>query len=148
MGLVPKYYLHRHIIDISFELSLTCGINVNYHKSVRHPIPTRKNTEHPGNFQNKPVSSAFSWVFGCILFLAKLKRKGKPFLEGPKRGATLWGYPQEHLVVIREEKVSPFLKFEIIHFLLCFLLDLLTNKLCKTGNSMINLWIDSRTYQK
>ena len=85
----------------------------------------------------------------CTLwFLAKLKRKGRPFLECPKKGATLWDYPQEHLVVIREEKISPFVKFEIILHLLCFLLHLLTNKLCRTWSSMINLWIDSRTYQK
>ena len=85
----------------------------------------------------------------CILcFLTKLKGKGRPFLEGPKKGATLWDYPQEHMVVIREEKISPFVKFEVILHLLCFLLHLLTDKLCKAWSSMINLWIDSRTYQK
>ena len=50
--------------------------------------------------------------------------------------------------VIRNEKVSPFVKFEIILPLLCFLLDPLTNKHCRTWSSMINLWIDSRTCQK
>ena len=47
---------HRH----SFELSLTCGFNVNYYKSVHYPIPARENSGHPGNFQNKPVTSAFN----------------------------------------------------------------------------------------
>ena len=47
-------------IDISFELSLAWGVNVNYYKSVHHPISTRENREHPGNFQNKSVSSAFN----------------------------------------------------------------------------------------
>ena len=28
---------------------------VNYYKSAHHPIPTRENREHPGNFQNKSV---------------------------------------------------------------------------------------------
>ena len=46
-------------IDLSHELSLPCGGNVNYCKSVHHPIPTRENREHPRNFQNKSVSSAF-----------------------------------------------------------------------------------------
>ena len=96
--------------------------------------------EHPGNFQNKSVSSAFNWVSRYILFLAKLK--------STRREATLQDYPQEHLVVIRDEKVSPFVKFEIILPLLCFLLDPLTNKHCRTWSSMINLWIDSRTCQK
>ena len=44
----------------SIDLSLTCEINVNYYKSVHHSIPTCENREHPGNFQNKSVSSAFN----------------------------------------------------------------------------------------
>ena len=122
--------------------------NVNYYKSVHHPIPTRENRKHPRNFQNKSASSAFNWVPWYILFLAKLKGRGRPFLVGPSRGATLWNYLQEHLVVIRDEKVSPFVKFEKILPLLCFLLDPLTNKHCRTWSSMINLWIDYKTYQK
>ena len=106
------------------------------------------NRKHPGNFQNKLVSSPFNWVSRYILFLAKLKRRRRAFFEGARRGITLWDYPQEHLVVIRDEKVSPFVKFEIILPLLCFLLDPLTNKHCRIWSSMINLWIDSRTYQK
>ena len=35
-----------------------------------------------------------------------------------------------HLVDIKHEKVCPFVKFEIILLLLCFLLDPLTNKHC------------------
>ena len=77
--------------------------------------------------------------------LCKLKRRGKPLLDGAKRGAALWYYPQEHLVVIRDEKVSRFVKFERIILLLCFLLDL-TNKHCRTWSSMINLWIYSWKY--
>ena len=34
--------------------------NVNYYKRVHPPIPTRENREHPGNFQNKSVNSAFN----------------------------------------------------------------------------------------
>ena len=143
-----KAFLEWKNIDLSYELSLTCGGNVNYYKSVHHPIPTRENREHPGNFQNKSVSSAFNWVSRYILFLTKLKGRARSFLEGSREGATLWDYPQEHLVVIRDEKVSPFVKFEKILPLLCFLLDPLTNKHCRTWSSMINLWIDSRTYQK
>ena len=55
---------------------------------------------------------------------------------------------QEQLVVIRDEKVCPFVKFEMILPLPCFLLDSRTNKHCRTWISMINLWIDSRAYQK
>ena len=140
-----KAFLEWKSIDLSYELSLTCGVNVNYYKSVHHPIPTRENRKHPGNFQNKSVNSAFNWVCRYILFLAKLKGRGRPFLEGPRRGVTLWDYTQEHLVVIKYEKVSSFVKFEIILPLLCFLLDSLTNKHCRTWSSMTNLWIESRT---
>ena len=37
-------------IDLFYELSLTCGVNTNYYKSVHHAIPTRENGERPGNF--------------------------------------------------------------------------------------------------
>ena len=55
-----KALLEWKSIDLSYELSLTCWGNVNYYKSVHHPIPTRENKENPGSFQNKSVSSAFS----------------------------------------------------------------------------------------
>ena len=41
-------------------LSIKGGPNVNYHKSAHHPFPIQGNKEHPGNFQNKSVSSPFS----------------------------------------------------------------------------------------
>ena len=55
-----KAFLKWKIRDLSHELSLTCGGNVNCYKSVRQPICTRENREHPGNFQNKSVCSAFN----------------------------------------------------------------------------------------
>ena len=71
--------------------------NVNYYKSVHHPIPTRENREYLGNFQNKSVSSAFNWVSRYILFLAKLKRRRRPFLKSARRTITLWDYPPRAL---------------------------------------------------
>ena len=55
-----KVFLEWKSIDLRYELSLTCGGNVKYYKSVHYHIPTRQNKEHPGNFQNKSVSSAFN----------------------------------------------------------------------------------------
>ena len=135
---------------ISIDLSLTFGGNAKYYKSVHHPIPNSAcgNKEHPESFQNKLVNSPlieFSDIFSSC---ANWRGKKSPFWKGAKKGTTLWDYSQEHLVVIRDEKVFPFLKLEIILPLLCFLLDLLTNKYCRTWISMINLWKDSRTYQK
>ena len=123
--------------------------NVDYYKSTHHPIPTQDNREHPNNFLNKSVNYPFNLVSRYILFLSKLKGRGRPFLMGARRGTALWDYPKEYLlVVIRDEKVSPFVKFETILPVLCFLLDHFTNKHCRTWSSMINLWIDSRTCQK
>ena len=55
-----KVLLEWKSIDLSHELSLTYWGNVNYYKSVHQPIPSRENREHPGNFQNKSVSSDFN----------------------------------------------------------------------------------------
>ena len=55
-----KAFLEWKSIDVFYELSLTCGVNVNCYKSIHHPIPTRKNRRYTGNFQNKSVSSAFN----------------------------------------------------------------------------------------
>ena len=58
-----KSFLERKNIDLhgmSLCLLTACEGNVNYHKSVHQPIPTRENREHTGNFQSESVSSAFS----------------------------------------------------------------------------------------
>ena len=55
-----KAFLECKSINLSSKLSLTCGDNFNYSKSVHHPIPTRGSREHPGNFQNRSVSSPFN----------------------------------------------------------------------------------------
>ena len=55
-----KAFLEWKSIDLSYKLSLTCGSIVNYYKSVHHPIAALGNREHPGNFQNKSVSSTFN----------------------------------------------------------------------------------------
>ena len=55
-----KAFLEWKWIDLSSKLSVTYGGNADYYKSVRHPIPTCENGEHPGNFQNKSVSSPFN----------------------------------------------------------------------------------------
>ena len=129
------------------KYNLKCGSNVNYHKSVHYPIPTGGNREHTGNFWSKSVSSTIE----CPgIFSSWPNWRGEEGLFGRRKkvGGTLWDYRQEHLVVIRDEKISPFVKPEIILLLLWLLLDTLTNKDCRTWSSMINLWIDSRNCQK
>ena len=48
-----KVSLEWKSIDVSYALSITYGDTVNYYN-----ILTRENREHPGNFQNKSVSSS------------------------------------------------------------------------------------------
>ena len=128
--------------------SLTCWGNVNYYKSVHHPIPTLPDgigntqavfrTNQYGLFSVECQGMFYSWP----------QRRGEEGffrrVQEGRRGATLWDYLQEHLVAIRDET----LKVEIILPLLCFLLDALTYKDCRTWISMINFWIDSKTCQK
>ena len=62
-------------IDLSYELSFTCGGNINYYKSVHHPIPTHENREHPGNLILKVYSP-----------LGQTEGERKVFLGGCKKG--------------------------------------------------------------
>ena len=72
-------FLEWKDIDLYSKLSLTCGGNVNYNKSIHHPTATHGNREHPGKFENKSVNSPFSLVSRYILFLAKLKERSRSF---------------------------------------------------------------------
>ena len=53
---IRKAFLEWKSIELYFKLSL----NVNCYKSVHHPFTIRGNREHPGNFENKSVSSPFN----------------------------------------------------------------------------------------
>ena len=59
-GLFWSPFFEWKSIDLSYELSLTCVVNINYFKSVHHPIPIRENRNHRGSFQNKSISFAFN----------------------------------------------------------------------------------------
>ena len=106
-------------IDLSSKLSLTCGKNVNYYKSVHHPIPTRRNREHYGNFKNKSVRSLFTRY---ISFLTKLKKRGRPFLQDARRGRDCEITLKSTWLSLEMKKSSLLWKFEIILPVL-FLLD-------------------------
>ena len=70
-----------------------------------------------------------------------LKGRGL-FRKGARRRTTLQDY---HLVDIRDEKVSPFVNFEIILPLLVFL-DPLTNKHCMQGMEFYDKPVDRFQY--
>ena len=137
-------------IDLSSKLFLTCRGNFKHYKSVQNLIPTLPvgigNTQAISK-QIRKLSFHLSVQKLCSL-LGQSEEVRKVFLAGCKKGATLWGYPREQVVVISDEKVSPFAKLEIFLPFLCFLLDALTNKHWRASSSMINLWIDPRTCQK
>ena len=102
----------------------------------------------PWEFLKQISKLPFQLNFPIYSLLAQTEGEGKAFFGRVQEGGTTLQDPQEHLVHIRDEKVSSFVKFEIILPLLCFLLDHLTNKHCRTWSYMIALWIDSRTFQK
>ena len=101
----------------------------------------------PWQFSKQISKLSFQLSFQIYSLLSQTEGERKAFFGGCKRDHIV-RLSKEHLVVMRNEKVSPFVKFEIILPLLCFLSDPLTNKHCKTWSSMINLWIDSRTCKK
>ena len=134
-----KAFLEWKSIDLSYELYLTCGGNVNYCKSVHHPIPTRENREHPISKEISKLSIECPGIF---------------FSWSNSRGeeGLFWrvqeGGPQGEITPESTWLSLLFVKFEIILPFPCFLLDPLTNKHGRTWSSIINLWIYSRTYQK
>ena len=118
--------------------------------SVHHPIPTLP----MGTGNTLAIFKTSQWTFLSIefpdIFSSCPNWRGMKglFWKGARRGTTLRDYHQENLVDIRNEKVSPFVKFEIILPLLFFSLNPLTNKHFRTWSYLINLWIDSRICQK
>ena len=89
------------------------GVMFNYYKSVYHPIPTLfVDQGTPWQFSKQISKLYFQLIFQIYYFLVQTKGERR-FLEGVRRGTTLQNYPQEYLVDIRDEKVSPFVKFEI-----------------------------------
>ena len=129
---------------------LHVGGNVNYQLKKclsSYSYSACRNREQLGNFQNKSVSSPFSWVHRYILVFPTWRGEEGLFW-GVKEGHPHCEITPKSLVVIRDENVSFFVKIEIILPFLCFLLDLLINRHCRTWGSMINLRIDSRTCQK
>ena len=107
--------------------------------------------ETPWQFSKQISKRSFQLSFRIYIssFLAQTEGEKKDLSwKGTRRRTTLWDYLQVHLVVIRDKKVSHFVKFEIILPLLSFFTRPLTNKHYRTWSSMINLRIDSRTCQK
>ena len=47
-----------------------------------------------------------------ILYLAKMRERGRSFLKGARKGGTGWDYPKLHVAFHETKKVSPFVKFE------------------------------------
>ena len=107
------------------------------------------NREHPGSLKNKSQSFSLEWVSRYILFLGKLGGRKNHFLEDARSGATSPDFAQEHLVVIKDEKISPLMQFKKTLRLLCCVLDPFKNKDCRAWSSMRNFWVHSRmTRQK
>ena len=141
-------FLEWTSIILSSKLSLTCGSNVNYYKSVHHPIPILPdriwNTK--AVFKTNQYALLSVECRGMFSFWPKWRGEEGLF-EGCKKVATLWDYPQDHLVVIRDESLY-FCEIWNHPTPSLFFITSPYSKHCRTWISMINLWIDSKTCQK
>ena len=129
-------FLEWTSIILSSKLSLTCGSNVNYYKSVDHPIPIL-----PDRIWNTQV------VFKANQYALLLVECPGMFSFWPKwRGeeGRFWRVQEgDHIVRLppgplgchKRWNVFPFVRLEIILPLLCFLLDPLT--ISTAGNGFL-----------
>ena len=129
-----KAFLEGTIIDLSSKPSLTCWVMLTIIKVfIILFLFCLKERGTPWQFSKQISKLSFQLSVKVFYLLGQIKGGSKTFFGGYKKGVTLWDYSQEHFVVIREEKVYPFVKFKIIPPFLCFSLDTLKNKYCKTG---------------
>ena len=143
-----KAFLKRKSIDLSYKLSLINGSNVNYYKSVHHPIPT-----HPmGTGSTLEISKTNQQTLLLIefpdIFPSCPNCRGKNVFGRVQKGGPHCEITPRVLDWYKRWKSLSFCKIWNNLPLVCFLLDLLTNRHCRTWSSMINLWRDSRTCQK
>ena len=140
-----KAFLNCKSIDLFSKLSLTYGGNEVIKCSSFYSYMSIGT----GNTLAKSINSPFNWVSKYIIFFPKLKGKERLSLEGCKKGHHIaWDYSNKDFVDIRDKKSPSFYEIWNNPTPPLFLLDFLTNKHCRAWRSIINLWIDSRTYQK
>ena len=109
---------HRNLLS---KLSLTCRVILNIIKMLIILFLLCLWKQWISTQFSKQISKFFFRLSVQIYsFLGQTEEERKAFCVGCKKGTALWDYPQEHFVVVKDEKVCPFLKFEIILPLLCF----------------------------
>ena len=82
-----KTFLKWTSIDLSFKLSITYGGNVNYYKSVHHPIPTLPvGTENILAISKQISKSSFKLSFQIYSLLAQTERERKAFFGRVQEG--------------------------------------------------------------
>ena len=84
--------------------------------------------ETPWQFSKQISKPAFQLSVQIYSLLGQTEGERNAFLGGCKKEDCIVRLSPRALPAVRNEKVSPFVKFEIILPLLCFLLDPLTNK--------------------
>ena len=103
---------------------------------------------HPGNFQNKLVSSPFNWVSRYISLLGQTEEERKVFFGGWKKRDHILRFPIRALGCHDKWKILSFCGIWNNLNSPLFLLNPLTKKHYRTWSSIINLWIDSMICQK
>ena len=97
-----NFWMDKHRLILSLNCLLLVGVML----TIKKCSSSGGNIEHPGNVNNKSLASPFNWASWYIIFSAKLKERERHVLGSGVSGATLLDYPQQDLVVIRDEKVS------------------------------------------
>ena len=86
----------------------------------------------PWQFSKQISKLSFQLSFQIYCLIAQIEGERKAFYGGCKKEDHIVILsPRAFLVVMRDEKVFPFVKVEIILLLLCFLPNSLTNKHCR-----------------
>ena len=83
-----------------------------------------------------------------IMLLDQTEGEWKAFLGGSRKGSHIVRLTPRALDCHKRRKNLSSCEIWSNSNLLCFLLHLLTDTLCKAWSSIINFWIDSRTYRK
>ena len=100
-----RAFLELAKIDLSLKLSISCGGNFNYYKSVYDPIPTLiAGMGNTWQFSKEVSKLSFPLSVQIFFLLSQTKGERKTFFERWKKVGHIVRLPQEHSGVIRDEK--------------------------------------------
>ena len=108
-----KAFLERTSIDLSSILYLKCGVMFATIKVfIILLLLCLWEQGKPWQFSKQISKLFFRLSVKVHSFLGQTEKERKAFFGGCKRMVALWDYLQKHLVVIKDEKVCPYVKLK------------------------------------